>query len=98
MAGATWCHPQTMLRQSIAPAANAPTFEICAKHADWRDLLGDDVPDDLKRAAGDIYVAAKALERKLGADKHGFMRGLCAPLIRRGTPRYVELHADIFGT
>jgi hypothetical protein len=56
-------------------------------------------PDDLKRAAGDIYVAAKGLfpTHKLGSDKRAFMRGICAPLIKPGTHVYNVLKADIFG-
>jgi len=55
--------------------------------------------DDLKRAAGDIYNATKRLflDRKLGSDKRAFMKGICAPLIRQGTPVYVAIRHDIFG-
>ena len=55
--------------------------------------------DDLKRPAGDIYNAAKRLfpSRKLGSDKRAFMRGICAPLLRQGSPVYAALRDDIFG-
>lgn len=54
--------------------------------------------DDLKRPAGDIYVAAKRLltAHKLGSDKRAFMRGVCASLIKPGTPMYQALRRDIF--
>jgi hypothetical protein len=55
--------------------------------------------DDLKRAAGDIYNAAKRLfpTRKLGSDKRAFMKGICAPLIRQGGEVYARLRGDVFG-
>lgn len=55
--------------------------------------------DDLKRTAGDIYNAAKALfpTHKLGSDKRAFMRGICAPLMKPDTPIYARLKEDIFG-
>jgi hypothetical protein len=55
--------------------------------------------DDLKRPAGDIYNAAKRLfpSLKLGGDKRAFMRGICAPLVRQGTPIYTLLRQDVFG-
>ena len=55
--------------------------------------------DDLKRPAGDIYNAAKRLfpMNKLGSDKRAFMSGICAPLIKLGTPVYETLRRDIFG-
>ncbi|TDA65165.1 MAG: ATP-binding cassette domain-containing protein [Chloroflexi bacterium] len=54
--------------------------------------------DDLKRPSGDIYNAAKRLfpNQKLGSDARAFMKGICAPLIRPGTPIYAELSNDIF--
>ena len=55
--------------------------------------------DDIKRPAGDIYNAAKRLfpDQKLGSDKRAFMKGICAPMIRQGTPIYIQLRQDIFG-
>jgi predicted ATPase len=55
--------------------------------------------DDLKRVAGDVFVAAKQLfnGQKLGSDKRAFMRGFCAPLIQPGTSVYDQLKKDIFG-
>lgn len=55
--------------------------------------------DDLKRTAGDIYNAARALfpNHKLGSDRRAFMRGICAPLIKPGTQIYDRLRTDIFG-
>jgi len=55
--------------------------------------------DDWKRPAGDIYNAAKRLfpTRKLGSDNRAFMKGICAPLLRRGTAVYTELRRDVFG-
>jgi hypothetical protein len=55
--------------------------------------------DDLKRPAGDIYNTAKRLfpTVKLGSDKRAFMKGICAPLIKEGTPIYETLRHDIFG-
>ena len=55
--------------------------------------------DDLKRPAGDIYNAAKRLfpTRKLGSDRRAFMKEICAPLVRPGTPMFERLRQDIFG-
>lgn len=55
--------------------------------------------DDLKRPAGDVYNIAKRLfpENKLGSDTRAFMKGVCAPLIKPGTPLYEALRRDIFG-
>ena len=55
--------------------------------------------DDLKRAAGDIYNAAKRLFpfHKLGSDNRAFMKGLYAPLVRPGTSIYITLRRDVFG-
>lgn len=56
--------------------------------------------DDLKRIAGDVYIAAKRAfpDRKLGSDSRAFMRGVCAPLILPGMPLYEKLRSDIFGS
>lgn len=56
------------------------------------------MPDDLKRAAGDIYNAAKRLfpDSKLGSDNRAFMKGCCAPLVREVNNLYRELRRDIF--
>src|SRR6266446_4470219 len=56
------------------------------------------MPDDLKRAAGDIYNAAKYLfpSHKLGSNNRAFMKGCCAPLIPLLPNLYAELRRDIF--
>jgi hypothetical protein len=55
--------------------------------------------DDLKRVAGDVYLASKALFPgvKLGSDSRAFMQGLCAPLVPN-SEEYKTLRQDIFGT
>jgi hypothetical protein len=55
--------------------------------------------DDIKRAAGDIYNAAKRLlpEHKLGSDRRAFMREICSQHIKPGSPIYDRLKRDIFG-
>ena len=54
-------------------------------------------PDDLKSAAGDIYVGLKRLLalQQPGNDKDAFMRHTMAPLIVPGTRTYGRLKADI---
>lgn len=54
--------------------------------------------DDLKRPAGDIYLAAKRLlaDHKLGSDNRAFMKGICAPLVRPGMQVYTDLRHDVF--
>ena len=56
------------------------------------------MPDDLKRAAGDIYNAAKRLfpDRKLGSNNRAFMKGCCAPLVPQIEVLYRELRRDVF--
>jgi hypothetical protein len=56
------------------------------------------MPDDLKRAAGDIYNAAKRLfpDRKLGSNNRAFMKGCCAPLVPQIEVVYRELRRDVF--
>lgn len=71
-----------------------------AKEQALRDSVARGNPqDDLKRAAGAIYNAARRLfpDRKLGSDPRAFMKGVCAPLIRPPTATYDRLHRDIFG-
>ena len=73
---------------------------LAAKAEAIRNSVANEGPeDDLKRAAGDIYNAAKRLiaGQKLGSDKRAFMKGICAPLVRQGTAVYKELKGDIFG-
>jgi predicted ATPase len=55
--------------------------------------------DDLKRVAGDVYLATKRLfsNERLGRDKRSFMRELCAPCVTAGSPLYAQLRTDIFG-
>lgn len=80
------------------PAAAAQLLQA-KQGALTRSIVAGGPTDDLKRTAGDIYNAAKALlpTHKLGSDKRAFMRGICAPLIKPGTQIYNQLKADIFG-
>lgn len=57
-------------------------------------------PDDLKRAAGDIYNAAKRLfpTTRLGSNNRAFMAGICAPLVRDQATLYARLRNDVFST
>ena len=54
-------------------------------------------PDDLKSAAGEVYVELKRLLglQQPGNDKDAFMRYTLAPLIVPGTQTYQKLKADI---
>jgi hypothetical protein len=56
-------------------------------------------PDDLKSAAGSIYVRVRRLLALIqsGSDWQAFARGELAPLIRPGMDVYAELRADVFG-
>jgi hypothetical protein len=76
----------------------APKLQAARIAAINSSVAGGGAPDDLKRAAGDIYNAAKRLfpDRKLGSDKRAFMKGVCAALITAGTPLYEMLRRDIF--
>lgn len=60
----------------------------------------DGAPDDLKRAAGRIYIACKRILRltQCGNDVSEFARQTLAPLIKPGMTVYDALKQDIFGT
>jgi hypothetical protein len=77
----------------------APKLLQAKKDAISASMARGNPPDDLKSAAGDIYNAAKHLfsDRKLGSDARAFMRGVCAPLIKRPMATYDRLQRDIFG-
>jgi hypothetical protein len=89
--------------QSICEGFGKPEVapQLLAAKADaLRNSVATGGPaDDLKRPAGDIYNAAKRLfpNLKLGNDTRAFMRGICAPLVRQGTPIYAALRQDVFG-
>lgn len=55
-------------------------------------------PDDFKRAAGDIYNAARRLfpNIRLGSNNRSFMVGVCAPLVRGRSALYAQLRNDVF--
>lgn len=55
--------------------------------------------DDLKRASGEIYNAARELLGLVGrgSDTKAFMRSTSAPLLRPGMRAYEELKKDVFG-
>jgi hypothetical protein len=88
--------------ESVCEAFGQPELApqlLAAKAEALRNSVANGGPaDDLKRPAGDIYNAAKQLfpTRKLGSDKRAFMKGICAPLVRQGTPIYVALRRDVF--
>jgi len=56
-------------------------------------------PDDLKSAAGEMYVQLKALLglERCGNDKDAFMRDTLAPLIVPGMATYERLRQDVIG-
>lgn len=88
--------------QSICETFGQPELApqlLDAKAEALRNSIANGGPaDDLKRPAGDIYNAAKRLfpTHKLGSDRRAFMKGICAPLIRRGTETYAALRRDVF--
>jgi hypothetical protein len=82
-------------RPELAPAMLRAKADACAAA-----VARGAPPDDLKRASGEIYNAARrllALQGR-GNDAKAFMRTTLAPLVRPGTPTYVALRTDIFGT
>lgn len=56
-------------------------------------------PDDVKSAAGEIYVALKSLLAlsACGNDTEAFLRDTMAPLVTPDTKAYSDLKRDIFG-
>jgi energy-coupling factor transporter ATP-binding protein EcfA2 len=85
--------------EKFGQAEHAPQLLIAKSDAVRNSVARGGAVDDLKRAAGDIYNAAKRLlpDHKLGSDNRAFMRGICAPLIQRGATIYDRLKSDIFG-
>jgi RecF/RecN/SMC family protein len=76
----------------------APQLLQAKVEAIQNSVANGGMPDDLKRAAGDIYNAAKRLfhPRKIGGDNKAFMKGCCAPLIPQLPGLFSELRRDIF--
>lgn len=73
--------------------------------ADKRQALADSVArgnpsDDVKSAAGTIYVKAKQRLGLIGVgnDQMSFARNVLAPLIKPGMAIFEELKRDVFGT
>lgn len=73
---------------------------LSAKDAAVQDIMKAGHPeDDLKKAAGSIYNAAKRILslKQAGNDAPAFARNTLAKLIRPGTAIYSELHKQVFG-
>jgi len=74
---------------------------IAAKVAAVQDVKNAGYPeDDIKRAAGTIYNAAKRILSltQAGNDAPAFARNTLSKLIRPNMAVYSELHKDVFGT
>lgn len=74
---------------------------IAAKSAAVQDVLNAGHPaDDLKKAAGAIYNAAKRMLSltQAGNDAPAFARNTLSKLIKPSTAVYSKLHKDVFGS
>ncbi len=73
---------------------------LAAKAAAIRDVIKAGYPaDDIKKAAGAIYNAAKQMLSlmQVGNDAPAFARTTLSRLIKPGMAVYSELHRDVFG-
>jgi len=73
---------------------------LAAKRKAIADSVGRGNPqDDIKKAAGTIYVETKRILglRQVGNDHMAFARNTLAPLFKPGTAVYDALKHDIFG-
>ena len=73
---------------------------ISAKQDAIADVVNRGFPeDDIKKASGAIYNAAKQilLLKQVGNDAPAFARNTLSKLIRPGMAVYSDLKADIFG-
>jgi hypothetical protein len=91
-----------VLRRFCESLRNPDVIEqlLAAKRAAIENSVANGgAADDLKRAAGDIYNAARRLfaDVKLGSDARAFMRQYCAPLVPGTRDLYAELRNDVFG-
>lgn len=74
---------------------------IAAKKAAVEEVVKQGFPeDDLKKAAGNIYNAAKKILslKQAGNDTPAFARNTLAKLIKPGTAVYTQLHQQVFGS
>ena len=89
----------TALCTSIGKPEKAAEL-LTAKAAAISSLVSRGHPaDDIKKAAGDIYVAAKRVLSltQMGNDAPAFARNTLSELIKPGMAIYERLHADVFG-
>lgn len=90
----------TQLCSSVGRPEMAPDL-IAAKAGAIQDVVKAGYPaDDLKKAAGAIYIAAKKLLSltQVGNDAPAFARNTLSKLIKPGMAVYSELRKDVFGT
>ncbi|CDZ65562.1 ABC transporter, ATP-binding protein [Neorhizobium galegae bv. orientalis] len=90
----------TALCASVGKPEKA-TELIAAKAAAIQDVVKAGYPaDDIKKAAGAIYNAAKQMLSltRLGNDAPSFARNTLSKLIEPSMAVYSELHKDVFGT
>lgn len=86
------------LCESFGQPELAPQLLQAKADAVQNSINNGGMPDDLKRAAGDIFNTARRLfyPHKIGSDNRVFMKGCCAPLVPQLPDLYRELRSDVF--
>jgi len=90
----------TALCESVGKPEKAPDL-IAAKGAAIASVVSQGhSADDIKKAAGAIYVAAKQMLSlaQMGNDAPAFARNTLAKLIKPGMAIYEKLRTDVFGS
>jgi len=89
----------TALCVSVGKPAEAPNLIAEKQQAITASIGRQNPPDDVKSAAGEIYIKAKQRLglTGVGNDQMAFARSTLAPLLRPGMVVYAELKRDVFG-
>ncbi|CAO4172213.1 ATPase AAA-type core domain-containing protein [Methylorubrum aminovorans] len=89
----------TALCKSVGKPQDAPQVIAAKQQAIASSTTRGNPPDDIKSAAGTIYIETKRILglTQVGNDKSAFARNSLAPLITPGLGVYSELKRDIFG-
>jgi len=89
----------TALCVSVGKPAEAPNLIAEKQQAITASIGRQNPPDDVKSAAGEIYIKAKQRLglTGVGNDQMAFARSTLAPLLRPGMVVDAELKRDVFG-
>ena len=90
----------TSLCNSVGKPESVSLVLAAKQKAIQESVVRGNPSDDLKSAAGQIYVQTKKILglTQVGNDSASFARNLLAPLVTPDTHVYVQLKSDIFGS